>query len=330
VENVAPVIAAIPSQTVTKGVLLTFTASATDADLPANTLTYSLIGAPTGASINSSTGVFTWTPTETQGPGTFNFTVSVSDGNLTHDQPVAVTVTDDSGADVLGTWIVAGQSNAEGYGITESPISGLAPASTLATIGRGDLNVTHNNIQMFQGANENNGITASAGLSLPPKNAWHAMTASEGLAFDWGSGRGNESKLRFGPELAFGYDVQGLLGTPTALSFELNPTDTTVGSNINDLVSVAGNLNLDGLLSVVATSGDFLSVAINTSWRLFNYSGSLSDDTLSLGAMPSLGSGLSWGIDTATSGQVNLMVIPEPGAALLGSLGLLALLRRRR
>jgi autotransporter-associated beta strand protein len=120
------------------------------------------------------------------------------------------------------------------------------------------------------------------------------------------------------------------LGNSTALAFELNPSDTTVGSSINDLVDVTGNLNLDGLLSVVATSGDFLSVVANTSWRLFNYSGTLTDDTLSLGSMPSLGSGLSWSIDTATTGQVNLVVIPEPRAALLGGLGLLALLRRRR
>jgi autotransporter-associated beta strand protein len=120
------------------------------------------------------------------------------------------------------------------------------------------------------------------------------------------------------------------LGNSTALAFELNPSDTTVGAGINDLVAVTGNFNLDGLLSVVATSGDFLSVVANTSWRLFNYTGTLTDDTLTLGTMPSLGSGLNWSIDTTTSGQVNLVVIPEPRAALLGGLGLLALLRRRR
>jgi hypothetical protein len=90
--NIAPVLAAIPAQTAIEGTLLTFTASATDADLPANTLTYSLTGAPAGASIDPSTGVFTWTPTEVQGPGTFNFTVRVSDGDLADDQPVSVTV----------------------------------------------------------------------------------------------------------------------------------------------------------------------------------------------------------------------------------------------
>jgi uncharacterized repeat protein (TIGR02543 family) len=120
-------------------------------------------------------------------------------------------------AEVLETWIVAGQSNAEGYGITESPVSGLTPASTLSTIGRTDLNVTHSNIQMFQGANEYSGITASAGMTLPAKNVWHSMNAQEGLAYDWGAGRGSESGRRFGPELAFGYDVQAQIGARIAL-----------------------------------------------------------------------------------------------------------------
>lgn len=93
VNNTAPVLATIPPQTVDSGALLTFTASATDDNLPSNTLSYSLIGAPVGASINSDTGVFIWTPTEAQAPGAFNFTVRVSDGSLTNDQLLSVTVT---------------------------------------------------------------------------------------------------------------------------------------------------------------------------------------------------------------------------------------------
>jgi hypothetical protein len=49
---------------------LTFTATATDPDIPANTLSFSLDeGAPAGAAIHSTTGVFTWTPTSAQAPG---------------------------------------------------------------------------------------------------------------------------------------------------------------------------------------------------------------------------------------------------------------------
>ena len=45
-------------------------------------LTYSLSNAPAGATINATNGVFTWTPTEAQGPGIYNITVRVTDNNL--------------------------------------------------------------------------------------------------------------------------------------------------------------------------------------------------------------------------------------------------------
>jgi hypothetical protein len=103
VEIVAPMLAPIPPQTVNEGEFLTFTASATDANLPANPLTYSLVNAPSGAAIDGSTGVFTWTPTEAHGPGSFSFTVRVSDGSLTHEQPVSVTVESPLPSAVLDT-----------------------------------------------------------------------------------------------------------------------------------------------------------------------------------------------------------------------------------
>jgi hypothetical protein len=59
---------------------LVTTNTATDPDLPANTLKFSLEpGAPAGASINATNGVFTWTPTEAQGPSTNLITVRVTD-----------------------------------------------------------------------------------------------------------------------------------------------------------------------------------------------------------------------------------------------------------
>ena len=78
--NLSPLISTISAKTVNELSLLTFTVSATDPDLPANALTFSLINAPAGATIHATSGVFRWTPTETQGPGSFNITVLVSDG----------------------------------------------------------------------------------------------------------------------------------------------------------------------------------------------------------------------------------------------------------
>ena len=69
-----------------------FTATATDSDLPANTLTYSLSGAvPAGAVIDSVTGVFTWTPSQGEA-AVYSFDVVVSDGTLTDYETITVTV----------------------------------------------------------------------------------------------------------------------------------------------------------------------------------------------------------------------------------------------
>jgi hypothetical protein len=68
---------------------------ATDADLPANTLTFSLdAGAPAGASITAG-GAFTWTPSEAQGPGVHPVTVRVTDNAALDDfETIQITVND--------------------------------------------------------------------------------------------------------------------------------------------------------------------------------------------------------------------------------------------
>ncbi|MHB8805767.1 MAG: Ig-like domain-containing protein, partial [Coriobacteriia bacterium] len=103
--NVAPVLAPIGPMSVDELTQLTFTAIATDSDLPANTLTFALgDDAPEGASIDAATGVFTWTPTEAQGPDTYEITVIVSDGALEGSGTVTITVAEVNVAPVLG-WI---------------------------------------------------------------------------------------------------------------------------------------------------------------------------------------------------------------------------------
>jgi VCBS repeat-containing protein len=90
--NDAPILAAIGNKTVEEGALLTFTASATDVD--GDALTFSLLSPPAGATTNPTTGIFNWTPTRTQGPGTYNITVHVTDGVLSDDKSFQITVND--------------------------------------------------------------------------------------------------------------------------------------------------------------------------------------------------------------------------------------------
>ncbi len=78
--NSAPMLAPLEARTVYAGATLSFLCSATDTDLPPNTLTFSLdAGAPPNATILSTNGLFTW-PTSDAEAGTANsITVRVTD-----------------------------------------------------------------------------------------------------------------------------------------------------------------------------------------------------------------------------------------------------------
>jgi fibronectin-binding autotransporter adhesin len=138
--------------------------------------------------------------------------------------------------------------------------------------------------------------------------------------------------------LSFGNNLS--LGSGSILNFGLDGGDSTVGGGVNDLIDLtdltAGDLVLDGGINVTETvAGSFSSVTTG-SWRLFNYTGTLTDNGLSLGTLPSLPSGFQFGIDTTTANQVNLVVssaVPEPGTIVTALVGLglcgVAMARRR-
>jgi subtilase family serine protease len=93
VSRFPPELGAIADQTVNELSLLQLTITATDADVPTNILTFRLDAAPEGAAIHPDTGLFTWTPTEAQGPGTYTNTVRVIDnGGLFDTKSFKVTV----------------------------------------------------------------------------------------------------------------------------------------------------------------------------------------------------------------------------------------------
>jgi len=133
--NTSPSLAFVNNQSVNEGSLLTFVASASDPDVPANALTFSLDpGAPAGASINPTNGTFSWTPTEAQGPGTNSITVRVTDNGspaLSDAQTFAVVVNEVNVAPVLapiGNKVVSEGSNLTFIATATDPDT---PANTL-------------------------------------------------------------------------------------------------------------------------------------------------------------------------------------------------------
>ena len=77
--NDPPVIAVIPVQSVPEETQMILDLSASDVDLPAQSISFSLVDGPTGMAV-SPTGRITWTPAEDQGPSTYSVTVRASDG----------------------------------------------------------------------------------------------------------------------------------------------------------------------------------------------------------------------------------------------------------
>ena len=111
--NQAPVLSNVPSAaTINEGSDYSFTASASDPD--GDNLTFVLYNPPAGASIDPVNGVFTWQPTESQGPGNYSFAVAVVDDDprspMTDYESISISVNEINSAPVLTTI-----SNQSGY-----------------------------------------------------------------------------------------------------------------------------------------------------------------------------------------------------------------------
>jgi PKD repeat protein len=112
VANLPPVLRPLPEQGIAEETLLTLQASATD--VPTDPLAFSLgTGAPAGLTLHPTTGLLTWTPTETQGPGTYTFDLVVTDDEgASATQPVTIHVTEANRPPDLAP--IADQTVAEG------------------------------------------------------------------------------------------------------------------------------------------------------------------------------------------------------------------------
>jgi hypothetical protein len=90
--NSLPVFPGLTNVSVVELTLLSVTNTATDSDVPVNTLTYQLLTPPAGMSIDTNSGVITWTPTEAQGPSTNAILTVVSDGTASVTNTLEIVV----------------------------------------------------------------------------------------------------------------------------------------------------------------------------------------------------------------------------------------------
>jgi Bacterial Ig domain/Putative Ig domain len=134
VTDAAPVLGILTNLTVPELSPAGFTASAADPE--GDPLTFSLVGAPAGAQIGSGTGIFSWIPTEAQGPGSFTFRVRVTETAspaLFDERPITITVTEVNAAPTLTLPALPAHLGAgTPFGFSATASDPDLPANTLA------------------------------------------------------------------------------------------------------------------------------------------------------------------------------------------------------
>ncbi len=93
------------------------------------------------------------------------------------------------------------------------------------------------------------------------------------------------------------------LGSKTTSAFELGQAYTPGGA-LNDLINVAGDLQLDGTLDVTTSQGGNFGPGV---YRIYNYGGTLDNQTLELGAIPNSQDKSNIFVQTSIDKQVNLV-----------------------
>ena len=88
-------------QTVDEGTPLMVTASIVDTDGQADNATLSATDLPSGASFDSNTGVLSWTPEESDGPGAYTVKITAAAGNFSVTHDVIITVNEVNRAPIL-------------------------------------------------------------------------------------------------------------------------------------------------------------------------------------------------------------------------------------
>ncbi|HET6526816.1 autotransporter outer membrane beta-barrel domain-containing protein [Sphingopyxis sp.] len=122
-------------------------------------------------------------------------------------------------------------------------------------------------------------VFVADGGTLAPGNSPGTLTINGGLTLSGGS------------TLAYEFGARNAVGNP-----------------LNDLVDVAGNLTLDGTINVSVAAGGTFDVGL---YRVANYGGTLTDNSLAIGTMPASADAF---VQTSVAGQVNLI---NTGGALL-------------
>ena len=211
-----------------------------------------------------------------------------------------------SSANALGDLATNQGTFAIANGHAFTTFGALSNSGTLVAAGGSTLTVNGDLTQSNTGTLTGNGGFTASTLSISGKIAPGGSISATTGAFTGGAG-------------TLTLTGTTVLNSDADLTFELGAAGTATSDHLN----VAGALTLDGRVDVTALTGFAAG-----RYDLIDYTGTLTNDTLEIGTLPA---GYSATVDTSIIGQVDLLIVPEPGTFWLAGIGgaVLLILRRR-
>nr|WP_153879367.1 autotransporter outer membrane beta-barrel domain-containing protein [Citrobacter freundii] len=159
----------------------------------------------------------------------------------------------------------------------------------------GETSVTHGTLLVNGNQSAATGATTVSGMSTLGGNGTIGGNVLMNDASTLSAGDGGAGTLTINGGLQ--------LGSKTTSAFELGQAYTPGGA-LNDLITVSGNLQLDGTLDVTTSQGGNFGPGV---YRIYNYGGTLDNRTLELGAVPDSQDKSNIFVQTAIDKQVNLV-----------------------
>jgi outer membrane autotransporter protein len=233
------------------------------------------------------TGANTYSGGTTISAGTLQIGNGGSTGSIVGDViDNAALVFNRSGTPLTFAGAISGSGTLSQVGTNTLILTGTSTYTGATTVSAGTLQV--------DGVLGNTAVDVRGGTTLTGKGLIAGNVTIE-----------NNGRLAPGP----GAETLGVgnltLHSGSNLDYQLSTAGTIGGSGVNSLLNVTGNLTLAGSLNV--TDGGGFGTGF---YRLINYTGTLTNNTLGLGTLPVGFSSANVTVVTGVAGQVNLVVSP--------------------
>jgi hypothetical protein len=250
--NALPTLAGATNATISELVGYTQNLVPGDVDIPAQSLTVTLVSGPAGLVVTN--GVLAWTPTEEQGPSTNEITVTVTDGLGTATRTLVLTVTE----------------------LNDVPtISGISDQTTLEDTATSVIAFTVGDVETAAGSltvtatSSNLGVVATNGIALGGSGANRTITltpvanasGTNTITVTVTDGSGGSATRSFALTVSAVNDVPTISTISDQTTLEDTAT-SAIAFTVGDVETAAGSLTVTATssnLGVVATNGIALS-----------------------------------------------------------------------